>query len=216
MQQEESGSGSEAVGKQFGEQMRMRREERGISQRQLAELLHDVDLHLDPSAITRIERGTREVKLFEALAISKFLEFDLDYIAFSPDERFQISSSNLAIAATHARKTLLQAIRYVDHWTNHSDEETEKRLMARHGFKDLVELYTEHLRTSPSFRYGGFLGSFDGDNYAIYFNETDRAVKQAVVNAVIAHILVSENEFDEFIKKSRPAPPEVKPHASET
>ncbi|KKB98564.1 helix-turn-helix domain-containing protein [Mycolicibacter arupensis] len=204
MHQQVDGSPSESVSQQFGDLMRQRREGRGLSQRQLAELLRDVDLHLDPSAITRIERGTREVKLFEALAISKLLEFDLDYIAFSPDKQFQISGSNLSVAATRARKVLLQAIRYVDHWANHTDDETEQRLMERHGC-DVVDLYTEILKQSPSFKYGSFLASFEGDNFAVYFNESDHAIKQAVVEAVTAHILVSEDEFDQIGKAQRDA-----------
>lgn len=149
------------------------------------------------------------MKLTEALAISRLLEFNLDYIAYSPDERFRISASNMAIAATRARKTLLQAIRYVDQWSNQVDEATEQRLISRLGHEDVIDLYTGILKISPSFKYGGFLGSFEGDNYAVYFNDTDRAVKQAIVDAVNAHILVSEDELMEFAKN----PPGVMPGA---
>lgn len=195
----------ESVGRQFGDMMRTHREERGLSQRQLAEHLQAVGLHLDPSAITRIERGTREVKLTEALLISQYLEFPLDYIASTPESQFRISAYNLKMFAVQARKTLLQAIRYIDRWSNNLDDETEALVMQQRGYENLVELYTKELRTDSNFRYGGSFGRIpemsEGDNYAVYLNDIDHAVKREVVNAVIAHILVSEEEFLEFIEQ---------------
>lgn len=60
--------------------MRIARGQRGWSQRQLAEALEGQGVRLDPSAVTRIERGDREVKLREAAAIADCLNTDLQQL----------------------------------------------------------------------------------------------------------------------------------------
>ncbi|QZH66937.1 helix-turn-helix domain-containing protein [Mycolicibacterium farcinogenes] len=62
--------------KRVGANIRDLRNKKGWSQRQLAESLQG-DLRLDPSAITRIERGERSIKLREAAAIADALEVAL-------------------------------------------------------------------------------------------------------------------------------------------
>ncbi|NOP97916.1 helix-turn-helix domain-containing protein [Mycolicibacterium fortuitum] len=198
------------VNKQFGDLMRTCRESRGLSQRQLAEMLHEVDLRLDPSAITRIERGSRDVKLSEALAIAGLLEFNLDEIAFSPEAEFRLREESEYKLMVRARKSLLDAVRYIDRWVNNTDVETEESLVKKRELADVVSLYTYVFGAANPFGRGrtfgrfGNLGRSDGDNYAIYYNDTDRAVKQAIVDAVVNGILVSEDEFVEHIngKKS--------------
>ncbi|WP_131722658.1 helix-turn-helix domain-containing protein [Mycolicibacterium chlorophenolicum] len=64
----------------FGRNMRIARGQRGWSQRQLAEALEGQGVRLDPSAVTRIERGDREVKLREAAAIADCLNTDLQQL----------------------------------------------------------------------------------------------------------------------------------------
>lgn len=59
--------------KLVGARLRDLRRSKGWSQRQLAEAL-DGDVKLDPSAITRIERGERSIKLREAAAIANVLD----------------------------------------------------------------------------------------------------------------------------------------------
>src|SRR5512143_50681 len=122
MQQQGEGSVGEGeagtVSKQFGDLMREMRERKGWSQRQLAEMLYTVELRLDPSAITRIERGTRDVKLAEAIAIASVLEFALEAISFSPEEHFRMREYSEVTMAVRARKALLDAIRHIDRWVN--------------------------------------------------------------------------------------------------
>ena len=62
------------VGEVFGQNVRAARARKGWSQRELAEALDERGLKLDPSAVTRIERGTREVKLREAVAMAECLK----------------------------------------------------------------------------------------------------------------------------------------------
>lgn len=70
--------------KTFGLRVKNAREDRQWSQRKLAEELQHLDVKLDPSAVTRIERGTREVKLREAAAIAAALAVPLQDLAPPP------------------------------------------------------------------------------------------------------------------------------------
>ena len=63
----ESGA-DERFSRLFGDNVRRARAIKGWSQRRLAEALDVRGVKLDPSAVTRIERGVREVKLREAAA----------------------------------------------------------------------------------------------------------------------------------------------------
>lgn len=66
--------------------MREMREEKQWSQKRLAEvLLQGAGIKLDPSAITRIELGERDVKLQEAVAIAGVLGFRLPTDCDQPD-----------------------------------------------------------------------------------------------------------------------------------
>jgi transcriptional regulator with XRE-family HTH domain len=189
------------VNQQFGDLMRERREQKGWSQRQLAEMLHAVELRLDPSAITRIERGTRDVKLAEAIAIASVLEFDVGAIAFSPEAHFVMREMSEVEMAMRARKALLDALRHVDRWVNNTDTDTEDSLIEKRGLKHYVDLYTYRIREVPAFKLGRLLGPVEGDNFAVYYNEDDRAVKQAVIDAVTNHILIHEDEITSGLKE---------------
>lgn len=62
----------------FGQNLRAARAQKGWSQRELASALEECGVRLDPSAVTRIERGTREVKLREAATMADCLNVDLN------------------------------------------------------------------------------------------------------------------------------------------
>lgn len=194
---------SEGVNEQFGAQMRRSRESRGWSQRQLAEMLRAANLKLDPSAITRIERGTRDVKLSEAVAIASVLEFGFDSFSYSPVSDWMMREVSQVEMTIRARKALLQAIRQIDRWVNNSDADTEKLLMERRHLKSYVDLYTYAVRQSRAFLPGGSLGHGDGDNFAVYHDDDDRQVKQSIVEAVLSEILISEEKFDEYSNARR-------------
>lgn len=71
--------------KTFGVRVRKARNDRKWSQRTLAEELDKLGVKLDPSAVTRIERGSREVKLREAAAIASALAVPLQDLAPPPN-----------------------------------------------------------------------------------------------------------------------------------
>lgn len=60
------------------------------SQRRLAEALDEIGVKLDPSAVTRIERGVRDVKLREAVAIASALEVALQELIRGKDPTVEL------------------------------------------------------------------------------------------------------------------------------
>lgn len=203
MQRQDSGANERGINVQFGDLMRERREYRGWSQRQLAEMLQSANLHLDPSAVTRIERGTRDVKLAEAIAIASVLGFNLDGLVFSAEQHFIMRERSEIELVIRARKALLDAIRHIDQWANNTDPETEKELVKKRKLADVAELYVSRLRQAPAFQRGGRLGPVEGDNFAIYYNDEDFRVKQSIAEIVIDGILMSEEEFEEIAAMNR-------------
>lgn len=86
----------------FGDLMRERREAKGWSQRHFAEVLHQAGLRLDPSAISRIESDGRDVKLSEALTISRLLGFQLSEESLAM-QAFSAVAGNLTCPECSAR-----------------------------------------------------------------------------------------------------------------
>lgn len=69
-----------------GKRLREYREDRKWSQRRLAEVLEAHGLKLDPSAITRIELGQRDIKLHEAKALASALRVKIDELVKHDDD----------------------------------------------------------------------------------------------------------------------------------
>lgn len=65
----------------FGERVKAMRSDKGWTQRQFAE-----KLHLDASAVSRIEQGNRAVRLGEAAVIARVLDAELDYLVYGPSD----------------------------------------------------------------------------------------------------------------------------------
>jgi len=78
-------SGTE-FNERVGRRLREYREDRKWSQRRLAEVLGANGLKLDPSAITRIERGQRDIKLHEATALASALRVKIDELVKHDDD----------------------------------------------------------------------------------------------------------------------------------
>lgn len=83
----------------FGERLRKYRDQRDWTQRRLAEELRLHGVKLDPSAVTRIELGSREVKLREAFAIASVLGIDIRDLIAEVDPQYQLHSLGSSIAA---------------------------------------------------------------------------------------------------------------------
>jgi transcriptional regulator with XRE-family HTH domain len=69
----------------FGERVREFREQAELTQQQLSDRLRaDFGIKLDTSAITRIENGSREPRLREAIAMAELLQFGLYNLNTAP------------------------------------------------------------------------------------------------------------------------------------
>ncbi|MEC4763352.1 helix-turn-helix domain-containing protein [Mycobacterium sherrisii] len=102
--------------KTFGVRVKKAREERKWSQRKLAEELDPLGVKLDPSAVTRIERGSREVKLREAAAIAAALGVPLQDLApppsSTPREQFLSCIGSAGEQGLAARQALASMAMY--------------------------------------------------------------------------------------------------------
>ena len=167
----------------FGDVVRDARERRQLSQRRLAELLEEAGVRLDPSAITRIERGTRDVKLREATVIASVLGIDLgkslDQIAFSQAQQFQIGTAAVAAAAVQARRTLAEVLEQFNRIGLNVDEDTEAKLIREAGFSGRVDFYTALIRNHPDRK----------NELTPWFGKEDREIKDAIIDAVTDEIL---------------------------
>jgi transcriptional regulator with XRE-family HTH domain len=155
--------------------------------------------HIHQQTIQKIEKGTRPLKYAEAVVLCRVLGMELDDLAHgdanAADASF-VSAELLELEMViRARKALLDAIRQIDRWVNSTDADTEDRLIAKRRLTNYVELYTQKIRDNPAFKLGRNLGQGEGDNFAVYYNDDDRAVKQAIVDAVTNHVLIHEDEI---------------------
>lgn len=102
--------------KSFGVRVKEARDKRKWSQRKLAEELAVLGVKLDPSAVTRIERGSREVKLREAAAIAAALAVPLQDLApppnSTPREQFLSCIGSAGEQGTAARQALAAMAMY--------------------------------------------------------------------------------------------------------
>ena len=139
-------------------------------------------VRLDLSEVTRIERGTRDVKLREAAAIAAVLGFDLgeclEGVVLSTARQFRTGAAALAAAAVEARGTLTEALRQWDRIEATVGRETEEQLISEGGHRGRVDFYTALIRNHP-----------DREKYwAGYFDDVDLEIKHAILDAAIEGI----------------------------
>ncbi|WP_162819226.1 helix-turn-helix domain-containing protein [Leifsonia aquatica] len=106
----------QSVEQAFGRAVKAARNERGMSQRSLAEYLGRRGGRLDQSAIARIESGERAIRLDEAASLSEALDIDLEPIMWQFADPETIHSRNLELAegaVNDARHNLWRAIELV-------------------------------------------------------------------------------------------------------
>lgn len=78
-------SWSSAPERQFPQHFKRRREEQGLSLVEVSKLLEGYGLRLDPTALTRLEKGQRGIKLDEAVALSNIVETPLQALISGPE-----------------------------------------------------------------------------------------------------------------------------------
>lgn len=83
---------SVTIEEQVGDQIATLRQMRELTQRQLATLLTERGLPVDASAISRIEKGQRALRLSEALVLAEAFGVDLSFLVMgleTPDQAFR-------------------------------------------------------------------------------------------------------------------------------
>lgn len=111
MQQTKSGGDAYAVN--FGASLRERRTARGMSQRELAERVARKGLRLDPTAVTRIERGERDVRLGEAIVLAWELDASLSEMwSRDPMTGYHEHEADVRRALITAREALVEALEH--------------------------------------------------------------------------------------------------------
>jgi transcriptional regulator with XRE-family HTH domain len=95
----------------FGAMVLESRRALGISQKELSAGLAELGLPLDDSAISRIEKGTRSLRLSEAIIIAKALRFSLADFEESvpPRDDFERREKSVSAALSSAHDALVNA-----------------------------------------------------------------------------------------------------------
>lgn len=96
----------------FGLAVSAYRSNKKLSQRDFAAKLTDRGMPVDASAVSRIEKGSRSVRLVEALTIAEVLEVDLDLLvsgARSPSQQFQSMRRRTNAALHNLQEPVAQA-----------------------------------------------------------------------------------------------------------
>jgi transcriptional regulator with XRE-family HTH domain len=189
----------------FGKAVREARNEMGWSQQKLAERLTLAGLRIDPTAITRIERGQRSIRLSEAVTIAAELGIDLNELLHGLENPAQILA--------HAR---LQA--------NHQMGNARLALSAMVGFfNDVAVMLEKFPEMLNLIREETSLEVKDSSDYITWVARRVRAIAgrdwvpigvndpvrreqlQDLLHAVMEDLIASNDVSDQALKRSRDA-----------
>jgi transcriptional regulator with XRE-family HTH domain len=101
---QQSSKTSRAIEESVGEAIAAYRAGRGVTQRQLAADLTAAGMPVDASAVSRIEKGTRSIRLTEAITIANILDVDLDLLVDgvrTPNEELKRVRRNTDVFMSH-------------------------------------------------------------------------------------------------------------------
>lgn len=188
------------MNRDFGEAMREARAHLGISQRKLAELLEDLGMKIDPSAITRIEKGQREPKFTEAVAISDVLGIQLGNFSYSPTAIFQSHMAAATVNMSEARRAIISAGRSINRAVESLSDEAEQQLLKRSGYSSLRSLITSQIERrgdmlDPSKKARDEHGT---GNYVPVHDEAGAAVMDVLIEGVVRNIYFSPEKEEEL------------------
>ncbi|WP_182261451.1 helix-turn-helix transcriptional regulator [Rhodococcus sp. UFZ-B548] len=185
----------------FGTAIRVAREELGLSQRGLADKLSAApwNLKLDPSAITRLEKGQREAKLAEAQVLAVVLGLSLDDIndfeSHHDSTQFSLNEIRVRNAMRDARGAILRALRASQSAVNaiEGDESDDLAVLAERNvstFYDWIDNLASGMERSFRFTDPKY-----GDGVWVYDTEASLRSGQRIVEAVVKDIFISEKDF---------------------
>jgi transcriptional regulator with XRE-family HTH domain len=96
-----------APSKVFGRRLREWRAERGLSQTQLAAAVTEAGQPLSKAALLRIENGTRELKLDEAIVLAQVLRVPFADLLEPPRDRLVALTNSVAVDGDGMRRWLV-------------------------------------------------------------------------------------------------------------
>lgn len=190
--------------KTFGVRVRKARNDRKWSQRTLAEELDKLGVKLDPSAVTRIERGTREVKLREAAAIATALAVPLQDLApppnSSPRDQFLSCLGSAGEQGLAARQALASMSMYYAMALHLIDHEPELLAELSADFEGVSDKDIEEMRRHPLAMAVVAIKAV-ADRQAevpLAYAVTDEQAEQLVafVDATVANLIKVQDESD--------------------
>lgn len=95
-----------------GEQVAAARSMRGLTQREFAAKLTQAGMPVDASAVSRIEKGARSIRLAEALTVADVLEVDIAFLfrgILTPEQEFRQIRQSADIGLAGLADSFLQA-----------------------------------------------------------------------------------------------------------
>ncbi|MFD7043278.1 helix-turn-helix domain-containing protein [Rhodococcus jostii] len=168
---------------QFSDEMKQRRAMVGMSQRKLADLLEEIGVKLDPSAITRLEVGQREPKLREAIAIADILGIDLDELRHNSDAVFRTHLLSMETHMREARAATVAATVALERALEFVARNSADSLLAKNNAASVDELLQREIAWFRNEIAPGmdFVGTARTD---------DARLKRAVVEAVVSNLFL--------------------------
>lgn len=192
----------------FGGRMKRAREEQELTQRQLSETLEqDHRVKLDSSAITRIENGTREPRIREALAIAEVLDFPLTYGGLLDDmggeAQFASAEARLKRQMILARRRIISACVEVHiGFDGIAGGNEELVVLKRRGVETAIEWadsISAEMRTwfSPSYDESG------SPNHVHVTDPTHQAMLQKIVDAITFNLYWTDDDYFKYTEEEK-------------
>lgn len=207
---------SAAVDTRFGAAVSAGRQVRRLSQRDFAVLLTRLGMPVDASAVSRIEAGTRSVRLREAEVIAQALDMNLGALLLgdeTTESQFRASLDRSAIALGTARRPIVNLMM----WTQGLMEEARKEpalldaCRGSHPPKTWAEIPRWLIENYLPLRRGEVDASIGIDDFAQFNDEEEREALVGLM-ALLGSRLTEQGEAPEWLPPR--AHPQAEPEAS--
>lgn len=192
----------------FGARIKRAREEQGLTQRQLSEILEqDHRIKLDSSAITRIENGTREPRIREALAIADVLGFPLTYGGlhddFGGEAQFASAEARLKRQMVLARQRILSACVEVHiAFDGIFGDEEERDILRRRGVTTPLE-WAESIANEMRVWFSPQHDEAGAPNHAHVTDAVHQKMLETIIEAITFDLFWTDNHYFKFTEEEK-------------
>jgi transcriptional regulator with XRE-family HTH domain len=184
----------------FGARIKRAREEQGLTQRELSEILEkDHRIRLDSSAVTRIESGSREPRIREALAIADVLGFPLTYGGLLDDiggeAQFASAEVRLKRQMMLARRRIISASAEVHiAFDGIFGDEEEREILGRRGVATAIE-WAESVGKEMKTWFKPMNDEVGAPNHAHVTDPTHRRMLEIIVDAITFDLYWTDDDY---------------------